>query len=46
MIALAGLAGQFRDMTGDTYLAGLWKSDLHKQLCWKYQLDVYCPDNR
>jgi hypothetical protein len=33
MIALAGLAGQFRDMTGDTYLAGLWKSDLHKQLC-------------
>jgi hypothetical protein len=46
MIALAGLAGQFRDMTGDTYLAGLWKADLHKQLCWKYSHDVYCPDDK
>jgi hypothetical protein len=46
MIALAGLAGRFRDMTGDTYLAGLWKADLFKQLCWKYQLDVFCSDDR
>jgi hypothetical protein len=46
MIALAGLAGQFRDMTGDTYLAGLWKVDLIKQLCWTSSNDAYYPDDR
>lgn len=45
MIALAGLAGQFRDMTGDTYLAGLWKIDLAKQLCWNSSHEVYYSDD-
>ena len=46
MIALAGLAGHFRDITGDTYLAGLWKTALREQLCWRYTLDLYCTDDR
>ena len=46
MIAIAGLARQARDITGDTYLAGLWKADLRKQLCREYSLDTSCPDVR
>ncbi|KAF2690627.1 HET-domain-containing protein, partial [Lentithecium fluviatile CBS 122367] len=34
LIALAGLAEEMRLATGDYYLAGLWKKDLEKQLCW------------
>ncbi|KAI4860886.1 heterokaryon incompatibility protein-domain-containing protein [Hypoxylon rubiginosum] len=36
LIALAGLASEFQKATKDEYLAGLWKKDLHKQLCWSY----------
>ncbi|KAK1450860.1 hypothetical protein CCUS01_11400 [Colletotrichum cuscutae] len=31
---LAGIAQAFATLTGDTYLAGLWKDDLHIQLLW------------
>ncbi|KAK3326745.1 hypothetical protein B0H66DRAFT_530740 [Apodospora peruviana] len=34
IIAISSLAESIRDQTGDTYLAGLWKQDLHMQLCW------------
>ncbi len=34
MVAIAGLANEFCNATGDTYLAGHWKADLYKQLCW------------
>lgn len=33
MIALAGLAGEVRKQTNDTYRAGLWEQDLEVQLC-------------
>ncbi|KAL9106315.1 MAG: hypothetical protein Q9227_008651 [Pyrenula ochraceoflavens] len=32
--ALSGLAKEFSRVTGDIYLAGLWKSDMINQLCW------------
>ncbi|EQB53504.1 hypothetical protein CGLO_06752 [Colletotrichum gloeosporioides Cg-14] len=32
---LSGLAQGFATITGDTYLAGLWKNDLHHQLVWE-----------
>src|SRR5207244_7875306 len=44
MIALAGLASQFRDIAGDIYLAGLWKADLVKPLCCRY--DSSSDDHR
>jgi len=40
MVALAGLADEVRRATGDVYLAGLWKKDLAKQLCWATDFDV------
>ena len=39
-MALAGLAGEMRRASGDVYLAGLWKKDLAKQLCWATDFDV------
>ncbi|PMD47780.1 HET-domain-containing protein, partial [Hyaloscypha variabilis F] len=45
-IALAGLVSHFRDITGDTYLAGLWKTDLREQLCWRYAFYPYYSDDR
>lgn len=32
--ALSGLANEFCRATGDTYVAGLWKGDLLRGLCW------------
>jgi hypothetical protein len=32
--ALSGLARRFRDLTGDVYLAGLWKETLYSGLMW------------
>jgi hypothetical protein len=40
LVAIAGLAGKFRDSMNDTYLAGLWKLGLQHQLCWKYSSDM------
>jgi hypothetical protein len=33
--AISGLAHEFQRQTGDEYLAGLWKSDLHRSLLWR-----------
>jgi hypothetical protein len=33
--AISGLALEFQRQTGDEYLAGLWKSDLHRALLWR-----------
>jgi hypothetical protein len=33
--ALSGLARKFTDITGDLYLAGMWKNDLARELLWK-----------
>lgn len=46
MIALAGLADELRNRTGDIYLAGLWKTDLQKQLCWRYSVWFDGSSNR
>ena len=34
MIAIAGLVAELRESLNDEYLAGMWRKDLHKQLCW------------
>ncbi|KAF1809927.1 HET-domain-containing protein, partial [Eremomyces bilateralis CBS 781.70] len=39
-VALAGLAEEVRRAMEDEYLAGLWKKDLVKQLCWATDFDV------
>ena len=36
MIALASLASEMRRRTADVYLAGHWRKDLQKQLCWSH----------
>ena len=38
LIAIAGLAQEWAARTQDTYLAGLWKDDIHRQLLWHSQL--------
>ncbi|KAI0868250.1 heterokaryon incompatibility protein-domain-containing protein [Hypoxylon argillaceum] len=35
--ALSGLADLFREVTGDEYVAGLWKGDLLRGLAWTYR---------
>jgi hypothetical protein len=32
--ALSGIASEFHRATGDTYVAGLWKGDMLRGLCW------------
>lgn len=46
MIGLAGLAEEMRYATQDLYLAGLWRKDLQKQLCWSTDFDVRKRVNR
>lgn len=38
--AVAGVASQFQRLTGDAYLAGLWKRDLVLHLAWRAAPDV------
>ncbi|KAK0671608.1 heterokaryon incompatibility protein-domain-containing protein [Cercophora samala] len=35
LMAIAGIASELRDSLNDEYLAGMWRKDLHKQLCWR-----------
>ncbi|EPE27936.1 heterokaryon incompatibility protein [Glarea lozoyensis ATCC 20868] len=42
LVALSGLARLFQDMTGDEYLAGLWRSRLPESLGWR----VYTPTTK
>lgn len=34
LVAISGLAKKMREVVGDEYLAGLWKSRFFPQLCW------------
>ncbi|KAI0896841.1 heterokaryon incompatibility protein-domain-containing protein [Annulohypoxylon nitens] len=51
LVAISGIARTFRASTGDTYLAGLWKNELHLHLSWRIGenksrrigLDGYAP---
>ncbi|KAF5012675.1 hypothetical protein FDECE_1306 [Fusarium decemcellulare] len=36
--ALSGVASRFQEMTGDQYVAGLWKNDILNQLVWEVDL--------
>ncbi|OTA87274.1 hypothetical protein M434DRAFT_399548 [Hypoxylon sp. CO27-5] len=45
VFALAGLVSRVQQTTRDVYIAGLWKRDLHKQLCWYYKSPgEHCQD--
>lgn len=35
LVALSGVARAIMDKTRDQYVCGLWRKDLHNQLCWK-----------
>ncbi|KAJ2975267.1 hypothetical protein NUW58_g8408 [Xylaria curta] len=36
LYAISGLATELERLTGGSYIAGLWKTDLYKQLCWSF----------
>jgi Heterokaryon incompatibility protein (HET) len=36
LLAIAGVARQIHELTGATYLAGIWKEAAIKQLCWRH----------
>jgi hypothetical protein len=38
--ALSGLASHFHHFTKAAYLAGLWREDLHRQLCWHTRVKI------
>ena len=38
LVAIAGLVQEWAVRSQDTYLAGLWKNDIHRQLLWHSQL--------
>ncbi|RSL52157.1 hypothetical protein CEP54_011072 [Fusarium duplospermum] len=40
LIALSGVANLFRSVTGDQYIAGLWRSALPRLLCWERHTSI------
>lgn len=44
--ALSGVAEFYGKMTSDTYLAGIWWSDFHRGLLWRFKRDVREPLQR
>lgn len=43
--AIAGIASEFYKMTGDVYIAGLWKSCLIRDLQWRTRRQLYESSN-
>ncbi|KAG8530523.1 uncharacterized protein KY384_005026 [Bacidia gigantensis] len=39
--AIAGMAKKMQELTGDGYVAGLWKRDILRGLCWQTQSKTY-----
>jgi hypothetical protein len=35
LIAISGVARHFHTITGDKYVAGLWRSNIERELCWR-----------
>ncbi|PQE24064.1 heterokaryon incompatibility protein [Rutstroemia sp. NJR-2017a BVV2] len=35
LVAISGVAGWLQDQNKDEYLAGIWRKDMEKQLCWQ-----------
>ncbi|KAI0846301.1 heterokaryon incompatibility protein-domain-containing protein [Daldinia vernicosa] len=46
LIAIAGLAGEMRNIVQDEYLAGMWKTDLISQLGWHSHVGLKGKPNR
>jgi hypothetical protein len=40
LVAFSGVARLFQDITGDEYVAGLWKSHLAEHLDWRVHMPV------
>ena len=45
VLAISGIAQIFADLSGDQYIAGLWKSCLHSGLLWKIEHSHLSPKN-
>jgi hypothetical protein len=46
MIAISGVARNFQDRFPDQYLAGLWKENLGRQLCWAVRQRERKPETK
>jgi hypothetical protein len=46
MIAISGVARNFQERFPDQYLAGLWKGNLGRQLCWAVQQRDTKPETK
>ena len=44
--ALSGLASDFQKITGFTYLAGIWRENLHQGLTWAIEKPQHEPSNK
>ena len=42
-LAISGIAQTFAELSGDQYIAGLWKSCLHSGLLWKIEHSHFSP---
>ncbi|KAI0449114.1 heterokaryon incompatibility protein-domain-containing protein [Xylaria acuta] len=45
-IAMSGIAKTFRETSGDTYIAGLWKNTIHADLAWESRASLGIPAER
>ena len=44
-VAISGIAQIFAELSGDQYIAGLWKSCFHSGLLWKIEHSILSPKN-
>ena len=44
-VAISGIAQIFAELSGDQYIAGLWKSCFHSGLLWKIEHNFFSPRN-
>jgi hypothetical protein len=44
LIAISGIARLYADLTGDTYIAGMWRKNLESQFSWK-RIGPTCETN-
>ncbi|KAF8862798.1 HET-domain-containing protein [Acephala macrosclerotiorum] len=39
LIAISGIARHFHNISKDQYIAGLWRQNIQRQLCWRVDVD-------
>ena len=44
-LAISGIAQIFAELSGDQYIAGLWKSCFHSGLLWRIEHSIWSPKN-